>query len=267
MRVAKSEGAEIAYSDEGQRAGVPLVLIMGLGGSAEEWGDDFLLELRRQRRVVRFHNRGVGLSSNTVTNFTFTHMARDVIAVIEALGLSEADVLGYSMGGMVAQRLVLDYPERVRRLVLMATHFGGPEVVQPQERVQPLFERRPPGESLPEQFRRFCSALAAPGFAEAHMELAERFAEGRMRNPVSLPTYQAQMTSILSDDRSARVQDINVPTLVVHGDQDALVPVENGRLLAGRVPGATLHILPGCGHLPTWEQPQPVLAVLARFLD
>lgn len=266
MPIANSDGAEIVYVDEGVPTGSVLLLIMGLGASADEWGDVFLDRLRTHFRVLRFHHRGVGPSTNTIPEFTLETLAEDAIAVLNAAGASSADVLGFSMGGMVAQHVALRYPERVRRLVLLSTHFGGSEVVGPTERVRPLFEARPAGGSLLEHFMRMGRALTAPGFAERNAHLVAHFAQGRTRHPLPLEIYRAQIMAILAGDRSEQVRNLAVPTLVMHGADDALIPVENGRLLADRIPSSQWIMLPDCGHLPTWEQPAAVNAELERFL-
>lgn len=267
MPKADGVGAEIMYFDEGVPSGPVLLLIMGLGGSADEWGEPFVDRLRSRFRVLRFHHRGVGPSTNTLPEFTLDTLAEDAIAVLDAASVERADVLGFSMGGMVAQLLSLDHPGRVRRLVLLSTHFGGSEVTPPTERVRPLFEPRTPGSSLLEHYTRLGCALSAPGFAEQNGHLVEFFAQARTRYPLSLAVYRSQLSAILTSDRSQRIRDVVIPTLVIHGEQDALIPVDNGRALADRMPNAELIVLPDCGHLPTWERPTQVCAELERFLS
>lgn len=266
MQFVELSDARIGFTVEGDEAGPPLLLLMGLGGSAAEWGEEFLDALRPHLRLIRPDNRGIGHSENRASEFDMETMARDGLAVLDAVGLSQANVLGFSMGGMIAQQMALLAPDRIASLVLLSTHFGGSEVVPLQPRARVLFEKQPPGQSRQQYFERLFVQLTAEGFGERHVHEAQGFIAARVRNPVSLDIYKHQLNSILSSDRSQSVTTLPQRTLVLHGQEDPLIPVENGRNLAARIPQATLTELPECGHLPTWEQPQEVAEHMLRFL-
>jgi pimeloyl-ACP methyl ester carboxylesterase len=264
MPFANAAGATIHYAAEGGGRDT-LLLVMGLGGHASEWGGAFATDLASDRRVVRMDNRGIAQSQTSVTSWTMLDMAADVIAVVDALGLPSVHLAGTSMGGMVAQLVAAQYPTRVSRLVLMATTFGGRESIPPEPKAAAVLAP-PPGMPIGEQRRQGLRALTSDAFADDHSDLIELLVAQRERNPTSGPTFKAQFEAILSSDRSQVVNAIRCPTLVIHGEEDPLVPVRNGHLLAERIAGAKLALLEGCGHLPHLERPEQTAKLIREFL-
>jgi 3-oxoadipate enol-lactonase len=241
-------------------------MIMGLGGWSEDWGPYFPAFLAKKYRVVLFDNRGTGTSSRSPGPYTLAELARDAVAVIDQVAGGRAHVLGISMGGMIAQHVALDSHRSVRKLVLISTHCGGARAHLPLPHIIPyLFP--PLGTPADVAVRRRLSAIAAPGWAEKHPEMLEERLRGSMRAPTPIRTYRAQLEAIMRDDRYARIDEIDAPTLVIDGDADALVPYANGELLAARIPEAKLHTLKGVGHLPMWEAPEETARVVMEFLD
>jgi 3-oxoadipate enol-lactonase len=264
MPFATASGATIHYATEGGGRDT-LVLVMGLGGHASEWGGAFIADLASDRRVVRMDNRGIAQSQTTAQSWTMQDMAADVVAVIDALGLPNVHLAGTSMGGMIAQLVAAEYPARVSRLVLLSTSFGGRESILPEPKAAAVLAP-PSGMSIAEQRRQGLRTLTTDAFAEDHAELIELLVAQRERNPTSGPTFKAQFEAIMLSDRSDVVNTIRCPTLVIHGDQDPLVPVENGRMLAQRIPGARFELLEGCGHLPHLERPGDTARFIREFL-
>jgi 3-oxoadipate enol-lactonase len=264
MPFANASGATIHYAAEGGGRDT-LVLVMGLAGHASEWGGPFVSDLASDRRVVRMDNRGIAQSQTTAQTWTMQDMAADVIAVIDALGLANVHLAGTSMGGMIAQLVAAEYPARVSRLVLLSTTYGGRESIPPQPKAAAVL-MPPAGMSVAEQRRQGLRALTTDAFAEDHAELIELLVAQRERNPTSGPTFKAQFDAILMSDRSDLVSRIRCPTLVIHGEEDPLVPVENGRMLADRIAGAKFELLEGCGHLPHLERPEQTAKLIREFL-
>jgi pimeloyl-ACP methyl ester carboxylesterase len=262
---ARSRDLEIAYEVHGQGPGA-LLLIVGLGGRSADWGTPFIQGLARGRRVITFDNRGTGASSKPDGWWSLEDMASDALAVLDELGVERADVLGHSMGGMIAELCALDHPARVRRLVLVSTHFGGPEVVQPAPEIAEIL-RPARGTPVDAIVREAMRRITAPGFAERDPEAIERLVELAVRQPTPKAAFSAQLAALLSSDRSQRVSAIRCPTLVVHGDCDPLIPAENGIRLAERIGGARLELLEGVGHVPTWESCSALVELVNGFLS
>jgi 3-oxoadipate enol-lactonase len=264
MPFAKASGATIHYNVEGAGKDT-ILLLMGLGGHATEWGAVFVADLARDHRVVRMDNRGIDQSQTSVQTWTMSDMANDALAVLDALGVARAHVVGTSMGGMIAQLLAATHARRVAKLVLMATSFGGRDSVPPTDRAAAALGPQP-GLSIGEQRRQGLRVLTSDSFADDHAELIDMLVAQRERNPTSGPTFRAQYEAILQSDRSHVVGQIPTPTLVIHGDIDPLVPPENGRMLSERIPGAQFVLLEGCGHMPHLEQPVETAQLIRTFL-
>jgi pimeloyl-ACP methyl ester carboxylesterase len=193
-------------------------------------------------------------------------MAEDVLAVIEAVEVERAHVLGSSMGGMISQCLASAYPERVGRLVLMSTHSGGPGLAPPEPRAAATFMPAPTL-SVGEVRRRALEGVLPLGFPEAHPDVIDRLVRLREQAPTSAIAWRGQYAAILASDRSQLVGRIRARTLVLHGDLDPLIAFENGKRLAERIPGAKFELLPGCGHMPYIEQPELTARAVLDFLQ
>ena len=265
QRFATSRDLSIAYGVHGQGPQT-LLLVTGLGGRSSDWGEPFVQALARRRRVITFDNRGTGASSKPPGWWTLEDMASDANAVLDAVHARRVDVLGHSMGGMIAQLLALDHPERVRRLVLVATNFGGSEIVPPAPEIAAVLQP-PRGTPLDEVVRSGMRRITGPGFADAHPEKIERLVQNAVSQPTPKAAFSAQLSALLSSDRSRRVEKIDAPTLVVHGDSDPLIPLPNGVALSERIPGARLEVLKGVGHMPSWEATERLTQLVEEFLE
>lgn len=261
----RSGDADIAFSVRGSGPST-LVLIMGLGATAADWGEPFLDALAAQHRVVAFDNRGTGTSSRLAGPVTLEQMAADAVAVMDAVGAEKAHVGGISMGGMIAQHVALDFPKRVRKLVLLSTHCGGTRALLPLPHIVPVMFPAP-GTPPDVIVRNRLTAIAAPGWATKNEPLLEAWVQMALAAPTPVRTYRAQLDAIMRADRYSRLDDIDAPTLVLHGDADPLIPHGNAEILARRIPEAQLVTLPGVGHLPTWEAPDETAGAILGFLS
>ena len=245
---------EIELDYERGGSGPPLLMIMGMSGTALHWGEPFLAELRRDFDVIAYDHRGVGESSPLEGGVTIPQMAEDAANLMAALEIEAAHVLGISMGGMVAQELALARPEMVRSLTLGCTYCGGegssvtsPEVLQRLTLAMMSGDRD-------RALRAGWEANVSHGMVD-DADAYARFLGVAERRAVAIPVIMAQLQAIAAHDTSARLRELSMPTLVIHGTEDQILPVENGRLVASRVPGSQLEILDGVGHLFFWELP------------
>ena len=266
--IARSAGAELAYSVEGSGPETVL-LVMGLGARAADWGTRFPASLAEHYRVVQFDNRGVGRSSRAPAGYSLSDLAADAVAVLDAVGAARAHVVGISMGGMIAQLVALEHPARVARLVLISTHAGGLGVERSHPDAAALFDpaRLLAGSRDSEAMMRHAiGVITAPGFAARSPEIVDELVANARRAPTHPAVFFAQFQAILASDRSERVRAITMPTLVVHGIEDKLIPASNGRQLADRIPGARLVLLESCGHMPMHERPEALATCVLEFL-
>jgi len=247
MAEAKVNDINIYYEIHGD--GEPLVLIMGLGGTLEWW---FLQvpALSRHYRVVAFDNRGSGRSDKPDIPYTMEMMAKDTAGLMDALGIPSAHIFGISMGGMIAQHVALLYPQRVKTLILGATTCGGSHSVSPDpESMKVLFDLERMQQLPPEErFREMLPFIFSQEFIESSRSVMQELAV-RMSQYITPPHgYMRQAQAIMGHDTYERLPEIKAPTLVIAAEEDKIVPVENSRIIASRIPGAELVVLERAGH-------------------
>jgi 3-oxoadipate enol-lactonase len=245
---------EIELDCERSGSGPPLLAIMGMSGTALHWGEPFLEALRRDFEVIAYDHRGVGASSRLGGPLSIAQLAEDAAGLLEALGLESAHVLGISMGGMVAQELALSHPGLVRTLTLGCTYCGGEGSSQAApEVIQRLFEAMSSGDR--ERAIRTGWEVNVSAQQAADADAYATFLQIAERRAVAVPVVMAQAQAILGHDTSARLSQLEMPTLVIHGTEDQMLPVSNGHMIAELIPGARLEIFDGVGHLFFWERP------------
>ena len=241
----------------------PLLLIMGLGATLE-WWQRLIPILSSRYRTVVYDNRGVGRSDVPEGPYLIPAMAEDAAAVMDAAGMASAHVFGASMGGMIAQELALNHPSRVRSLILGCTACGGPQTVPAAREVGIALGARKT------MSREEAMWAMAPYIFDAGTP-RERVAEDiavRLAATVSNDGYFAQLAGIRAwsgtHDRLARLA---MPTLVIHGETDQLVPPENGRIVAKAIPHARLVMIPNASHIFFTDQLEASTGALLSFLE
>ncbi|GAB3695155.1 alpha/beta hydrolase [Nocardiopsis oceani] len=251
-----ADGTRLWYDVHG--AGEPLLLIHGQSLDHEMW-DGVYEDFAARYRVVRMDTRGTGGSDVPLDRpYSMELLARDALAVLDDLGVERAHVYGFSMGGKIAQTLAAIAPERVGALVLGATAPGGSNEVERPRHASVALRK-----ASTEEGRDLIAYLFyTPEWADAHPETVTRILP---RNP--LRAQRRHYEASLKHDGWDLLPRIQAPTLVVHGEDDELTPVGNAELLAGRVPGAELLVLPGARHgYPHEVAPKATEAVL-EFLE
>lgn len=245
-------------------SGPALLLLNGWSMSGLVWPADFVRRLERDFRVIRPDNRGTGWSRSAPIPFTIADLADDAAQVLRAARAGSATVVGISMGGMVAQELALRHPDLVDHLVLIATQPPRPaEVAAGSGLMGPSL--RAPGEgSTGAWFRELFSEYCAPGFAETHPELMDELVDQVLQRPAPRRVLFEQVRAMSAWRGPNRLRRISVPTTVVHGDVDPVVPVANGMRVAQLIAGARYVELAGIGHLPPVEAPDRLADVVVE---
>lgn len=260
MPFAENDKTKIYWEEHG--AGEPLLLIMGLGGSQKEWSR-LIPALSAHCRVITFDNRGAGESIASDEPFSIPLMASDAKSVLDAAKIESAHVLGMSMGGMIAQEFAVNYPEKTRSLVLAVTGCGGPEAVLAAPEV--LFALRGRGVRTPEE----AFWAMAPFVYDADTP-RERIAEdlaARQEKFTTPENFMRQLQAIMTWQGSfQRLSNIKIPTLVLHGVNDRLIPSANARILADAISHARLVELENTSHIFMTDQPEKSAAVILEFL-
>ncbi len=248
MSYALRDGVRIYWTETG--SGEPLLLIMGLGATHEMW-DRLLPVVAPRFRTILFDNRGVGRSDVPPPPYSIEAMAADSAAVLDAAGVEDAHVFGAAMGGMIAQEFACRYASRVRSLILGCTSCGGREAIPARRAVIDALSAR---ETMA---REEALRMMVPYIYDASTprDRIEKDIAVRLRTSSANDGYFAQLQAIRSWSGShSRLGTIAAPTLVIHGENDELVPAENGRVIARAIPKATLAILPRASHIFLTDQ-------------
>jgi len=278
-----ANGLSIEVEDHGSPQGEPLLLIMGLGMQLVAWHEDFVGSLvERGFRVIRFDNRDIGLSQGfdqfgvprlgvdalkfalglrVASPYTLADMAADSVGILDALGIASAHICGASMGGMIAQQIGVRHPDRAKSLTLMMTSSGARRLPGPSLKVRSAMLSRPKDprniESVIDHYVGLYKLIGSPGFPPD-----DGYVRGRLQISVRRAYRPAgtarQMVAIAADgDRSSLVSQIRLPTQIIHGRDDPLVPVAAGHDLAAKIPGAQIDLINGMGHdlpVPLWPR-------------
>lgn len=244
-------GTELHYVRAG--SGEPMLLIQGMSATHMAWGRPFLAPLEQSFECIVFDNRGMGLSGRAQLPFGIVDLARDVLALLDALEIEQAHVAGISMGGMIAQELALARPERIRTLTLGATYCGGPEsTLMADEDLHMLGAAMASGDRE-QVLRAMWEINLSPDFRAKEGRYAA-FREMAVALQAPKDVTLQQMQACAAHDTSARLAQLSVPTQVIHGTADRLLGVNNGIQIASLL-SVEPQLLEGVGHMFWWEQP------------
>jgi pimeloyl-ACP methyl ester carboxylesterase len=288
MPVLTSNGISIAYETAGDPKDVPVVLIMGLGMQLISWPDDFvdgLVELGFY--VVRFDNRDSGLSDKfdhagtpnlplallkslvrwpLKSAYSLEDMASDTVGVMRALGIGKAHVVGVSMGGMIAQIVAARFPDRVLSLTSIMSSSGRRALPGPTRAARAALLSRPNTKSMDAVLAHMAGVfrvIGSPAYPTPDKQLRERVGRALKRNTSPGGVARQMVAIAASGDRSKLLHKIAVPTLVIHGAADPLVPLACGQDTARQVPGARLEVIEGMGH----DLPAQLVERLLALID
>jgi 3-oxoadipate enol-lactonase len=266
VAVVTTDDVTIWWAPEGPTGepidATPLLLIQGLGYTADLW-HRILAALSGPRATIRMDNRGVGRSSVPEPPWSIEEMADDVISVLDDAGIERAHVFGVSMGGLIAQEVVLRHPSRVAKLILGCTHPAGTDAVRMDPAAATMLMDR-----TPKSAREAIEASVPFLYAETtSRDDIDGDLAARLRYPLRATAYWAQLDAMRSHGGTlSRLAEVTAPTLVIHGTADKLVQPGNAELLAKAVPGARLVWLEGAGHLLWTDQTARTIEVVNEFL-
>ena len=283
MRIS-ANGLPIEVDDQGPPGAPAVLLIMGLGMQLVAWPDELVRDLvARGLRVIRFDNRDIGLSQHfdhlglpsplwtglrhllhlkVRAPYALREMAADALGVLDALGIERAHVCGASMGGMIAQHLAAAHPQRVRSLTLLMTTAGARHLPQPALAVRQALLARPASdrpEDVVAHLQRVLTVIGSPAYPPDPALMRARLQASVQRSWHPAGTLR-QLTAVVADgDRTPLLAGLRMPTLVMHGEADPLIPVAAAHHLAAHIAGADKDIVPGMGH----DLPLPLMPRLA----
>lgn len=261
MRRRKSLTPETNWHEAG--TGESLLLINGWTASGLLWPSGWLRRLEQRFRVIRVDNRGTVWSRTATTPFSIADMADDARAVLGVCQVENATVLGLSMGGMIAQELAIRHPGVVRELILVGTRPPTPaQIASDYSKLFGGLNAPNADQSLAEYFRRTWGDLCAPGFTVENPAVLDELVEQIMRRPTPRYGVLHQLRAVGGWHGPGRLARLKVPTTVVHGDSDPLMPVGNGMRLANLIPGARYVELAGIGHLVPYEAAEELANIL-----
>ncbi len=264
MPKVKVNDANLYYEMLGD--GFPLLMIQGLSENVYWWDRPMIEELAKHFKTVIFDNRGVGRSDNLDGDVSVDLMAADALGLMDALNINQAHILGHSLGGMIAQDIALKFPERVKKLVLCSTSCGGSKAELPSIETQRLlakFSRKKHTRDLVEEGMHH---IFTKEFMDQNSEFMKKKVDDILIIPTGPTTFKAQMGAWMRYNSCRKLKGLNVPTLIIHGKEDILVPPRNGAILAERIPSAEIVYFSGNAHLIHTEEPDKFINVLMKFL-
>lgn len=262
MPTHKINGIQMYYDVQGD--GEPLVMIQGLGYSSDFWFEQ-VPTLSETYRLVLFDNRDVGQTEKVNDEYSILDMAQDTRSLLDHLNIENAHILGLSMGGYIAQEFAINWPQRVNKLILISTHYGGPDYM---EATEDLWEEilDVSGLSLEEAYRKGVRYAVTSDFFESNQSTVDKLVQMRLENPQPPDAFQRQFAAASNFASKERLDQIKAKTLVIAGQKDRIVPLKLARSLHQELPNSQIKIINNAAHLVHIEQPEEVNSAILKFL-
>lgn len=263
----QSNGISLYYEEHGQENSntEPLILIMGFTVSSVGWHWN-VPAFAKNFRTIAFDNRGVGQSDKPDGAYSMQMFADDTVGVLDALDIPKAHIFGISMGGMIAQEFALRYPDRVQTLTLGCTNCGGENTIMSSDPDVLNMLGNIESVSVEEAALSMTKVAVTPWFMQKHMDTLVELNQLSAVHPTPKHGMVSQMAAIQAHDTYKRLPEISVPTLVLTGKEDGLVPPDNSVVLSKQIPNAELVILSNASHLFNIERPQTTVDVVTGFI-
>jgi pimeloyl-ACP methyl ester carboxylesterase len=259
----KVNDINIYYEIHGQ--GFPYIMIMGLGGDLNWWTPEIVEPAAQFAKTIIFDNRGAGRTDKPKTDYSIEMFAKDTIGVMDALNIEKAYINGASMGGMVAQEIAINYPERVEKLILCCTHCGGSKQILPSmDIVQRMAD---PRERTPEEFVDEIIPLCfTESFIKSDPDFIEKYKQRMLMTPIPFDSYQRQTKALMSFSSCLKLKRIKAPTLICQGKEDVICPPSNVEVLAKRIPNTKVLLIENAGHLLFKPNSEIIVNAVREFL-
>jgi pimeloyl-ACP methyl ester carboxylesterase len=265
IKKVKVGDISIAYRIIGK--GSPLLLIMGYAGAMNTWDTRIITKLSQNHTVIIFDNRGVGNTSSGSKNFSIPQFAQDAVGLINALHLNKPDVMGFSMGGFIAQEVALTNPEKINKLVLYATACGGNESTSLNQNLTKITQN---SKSTTQFYSELIKLIFPKEWIQQNLQIVEIVKEKGFPSNMTMETLQKQYKAI-SSWRSIGVcnqlEKINIPTLIMVGTKDVLEPKVNSLVMSEKIPDSWLISIPDGGHAMMTQTPSTLSYVIQAFLN
>jgi len=246
--------------------GFPIVMITGLSFCLKIWDKLLIDELSKKFKVILFDNRGAGQTDIPEGEFSLKMMADDIVGLMNVLNIEHAHVLGFSMGGMIAQEVALNYPQKVEKLILWGTACGGRKTVPPDLSAHKLFIGAIE-DLTPERMAKSTIPLAfTKDFIKDNPEYINDKIQRILKCRIPFSSYARQVRAILNFNTCRRLKKMDIPTLIMQGQKDILVPAKNSEILAELIPGAKFVLFEQSAHAIFPHEPDLFLNVLFEFL-
>ena len=248
MPRAKVNDINIYYEIHGE--GYPFLFVRGLSSSLESWPPYSIAQFSKNFKTILFDNRGAGKSDAPDGKYSAKMMAGDIIGLMDALSIKQAYLLGYSMGGCIAQELVLNYSNRITKLILTSSWVG------PSHGIPPIPEKNPFTDMLSllkegnyeKVAKNLTGALFPEEYKKNNPKTIEKVFNNYLNNPPSPKGFESQAAYTETYDTYGRLSKIRIPTLILHGTEDVILPVKNAKILAEKIPSAELVLVENTGH-------------------
>jgi 3-oxoadipate enol-lactonase len=245
--------------------GPPLLMILGIGANINWWGKYFINRLAKHFKVIVFDNRGTGRSGDPRQDYFINTLADDAIGLLNALNIDKAHIFGHSMGGYIAQEIVLKYA-RVNKLVLCSTSCGGDRSILASPEVLEILGKPRKGRDPEEVAKENLDIFYSIEFLEKYPKLITLSIQNMIKTPLDPDSYSRQTKAIGFFNTCNRLKNLKIPTLLLHGMKDVLVPPQNASVLANIIPNSRVIKFSKSAHAPFVEEPDLVLKAIFDFL-
>ena len=267
MPYAKIKDIELYYEIHGPDDAPPLVLIGGWASYRWIWFRQ-VPTFKEKYKVIVFDNRGAGRSSKPDIEYSIEMFAADTVGLMDALNIKTAHILGISMGGLIAQQVAISYPERIRSLILVSTHFGGPNNIPMDDENLALLLALPTETISKEQAREMrYRATFSEQFIRENRGILQMIDDWAEKLPTPLFAQIHQSAAVGAFNAEEEVKTISAPTLIIHGDNDKAVPTKNSELLNNNIPNSRVSLIKGGSHFSIIERYEEFNNIVMNFID